>query len=414
MKIALLNIGSELLRGRTVNTNAAHMGETLLAAGYAVETTLVIHDEGPVIAAAIVGLMDDHDVVLVTGGLGPTKDDITKKVLLELFGGEMVCHEATLHRIEGFLRRMERPLLEHNRQQAFVPSSCEVLENEMGTAPGMAFVRGGRALISMPGVPFEMKWLLRERVIPWMRARFPVALQYSKVVRTAGIPESRMAEKMEAIEDELDPNIAIAYLPSFDGTKIELKLQGNAEDGAVMEAILTEAQAKVANLFANYVYSLEDKQPDQLLAEWLIANNQTFGTAESCTGGEIAAKLVKHSGISAVYKGSIVAYMPEVKVMMLGVDPAMIEGNGIVSEEVAKAMAMGARSVLGTDFALSITGIAEAAKDAPAEEQPQAWIGFAGPDGAHALHIRLMKDRRVNIEIAAFAALVFALKSIRS
>jgi nicotinamide-nucleotide amidase len=414
MKIALLNIGSELLRGRTVNTNAAHMGETLLAAGYAVETTLVIHDEGPVIAAAIVGLMDDHDVVLVTGGLGPTKDDITKKVLLELFGGEMVCHEATLHRIEGFLRRMERPLLEHNRQQAFVPSSCEVLENEMGTAPGMAFVRGGRALISMPGVPFEMKWLLRERVIPWMRARFPVALQHSKVVRTAGIPESRMAEKMEAIEDELDPNIAIAYLPSFDGTKIELKLQGNSEDGAVMEAILSEAQAKVANLFANYVYSLEDKQPDQLLAEWLIANKRTFGTAESCTGGEIAAKLVKHSGISAVYKGSIVAYMPEVKVMMLGVDPAVIEGNGIVSEEVAKAMAIGARRVLGTDFALSITGIAEAAKDAPAEEQPQAWIGFAGPDGVYALHIRLMKDRRVNIEIAAYAALVFALKSIRS
>ncbi|MBL0018294.1 MAG: CinA family nicotinamide mononucleotide deamidase-related protein [Bacteroidetes bacterium] len=414
MKIALLNIGTELLRGRTVNTNAAYMGEALLNAGYAVDATLVIHDDGPVITAAMVGLLDDHDVVLVTGGLGPTKDDITKKVLLELFGGEMVCHEPTLHRIEGFLKRLERPLLEHNRQQAFVPSSCEVLENEMGTAPGMAFRRGGKALISMPGVPFEMKWLLRERVIPWLQARYPVARQISKVVRTAGIPESRMAEKMEAIEDQLDPHIAIAYLPSYDGTKIELKLQGQPEEEEVLNAILLSAQAQVAALFSQYVYSLEDKQPDQLLAEWLIANHRSFATAESCTGGEIAAKLVKHSGISAVFKGGVVAYMPEVKVAMLGVSAETISTNGIVSAEVAREMADGVRNALGADFAISITGIAEAAKDAPADQQPQAWIGFAGPNGTQTLHIRLMKDRKVNIEIAAYAALVFALRVIQA
>jgi nicotinamide-nucleotide amidase len=413
MKIALLNIGSELLRGRTVNTNAAHMGESLLAAGYAVETTLVIHDDGPVITAAMLDLMERHDVVLVTGGLGPTKDDITKKVLLELFGGEMVCHAATLHRIEGYLKRMERPLLEHNRQQAFVPSSCEVLENEMGTAPGMAFSKGGKALISMPGVPFEMKWLLREKVIPWLHTRYPVANQYSKVIRTAGIPESRMAEKMEAIEGELDSRIDIAYLPSYDGTKIELKLQGNPADAPELLAVLETAQAKVSALFSRYVYSLEDKQPDQLLAEWLIANNRTFGTAESCTGGEIAAKIVKHSGVSSVFKGGVVAYMAAIKVAVLGVLEETITAKGVVSEEVAREMAEGARRILGTDFAISITGIAEAANDAPADQQPQAWLGFAGPEGTKALQIRLMKDRRVNIEIAAYSALVFALRSIR-
>lgn len=413
-KIALLNIGSELLRGRTVNTNAAWMGETLIAAGYSVETTLVIHDDGPVITEAIHRLMATHDAVLVTGGLGPTKDDITKKVLLDIFGGEMVCHEPSLKRIEGYLARLNRPLLDHNRLQSFVPSSCEVLENERGTAPGMAFQVDGHALVSMPGVPFEMKWLMENKVIPWLKALFPTGLLLSRVVRTAGIPESRIAEKMEGIEPDLDQRIGIAYLPSSDGTKIELKIGGSPEERAGMEAALNAAQGMVADLFREYVYSLEDKTPDRLLAEWLMREKKTFGTAESCTGGEIAAKLVKHSGVSSVLKGGVVAYMASVKEAVLGVPAETIASHGIVSEAVAIAMAEGARRVLDAEYAVSITGIAEAAKDAPENERPQAWIGFSGPQGSVAMHIRLMWDRRVNIEVAANAALVFCLRRLQA
>jgi nicotinamide-nucleotide amidase len=357
--------------------------------------------------------MATHDAVLVTGGLGPTKDDITKKVLLELFGGSLVCHAPTLARIESFLKRLDRPLTDLNRMQADVPSTCTVFENEMGTAPGMAFLRDGKTLISMPGVPFEMKFLMQHHVIGWLQAHYPAAMQYSRVLRTFGIPESRIAEKMEAIEPELDPRIAIAYLPGFDGTKIELKAAGSLSDGLELQSNLDAARDKVRALFDTYIYSLEDKSPDLLLATWLLRNNVTFGTAESCTGGEIAAKIVKYSGVSAVMKGGIVAYMGEIKERVLGVNHATIVEKGVVSEEVAREMAEGARALLRCDYAVSITGIAEAAADAPLAGQPQAWIGLAGPHGTTAMHFRLFRDRKVNIEFAANAALVFALKTVK-
>ncbi len=411
-RIALLNIGTELLRGRTINSNAATIGQMLLSAGYALETTLVIHDDGPVIVAAIEQLLASHDAVLVTGGLGPTKDDITKKVLLEMYGGEMVCHEPTLRRIEGFLQRLNRPLLELNRQQSFVPSSCVVMENEMGTAPGMAFLKDGKTLISMPGVPYEMKYLMEHHVVAWLQQHYPVAQQHTRVVRTAGIAESSIAERMESIEQDLDPRIAIAYLPSYDGTKIELKVAGTPAEASQLEAVLNEAQQKVANLLEKYVYALQDKSPDKLLADWLMSNGKTFATAESCTGGEIAAKLVKHSGISAVLKGGVVAYMPEIKEKVLGVKHATIEEQGIVSEAVAREMAEGARRLLDCDYALSITGIAESARDVAPDALPQAWIALAGPEGTIAMHTRMLRDRKVNIEIAAFAALIFAWRAV--
>lgn len=413
-RVALLNIGTELLRGRTVNTNASFIGEYLIVNGFALETTLVIHDDGPIIQKSIEDLLAQHEVVLLTGGLGPTKDDITKKILLELFGGEMVCHQSSLARIEGYLSRLGRPLLEHNRQQAFVPSSCEVLENEMGTAPGMAFTSNGKLVISMPGVPFEMKHLMKNKVLPFMQMRFPTQLQLQRIVRTAGIPESRIAEKMEEIESELHPEIAIAYLPSFDGTKIELKRKADENLRAEVETSLEFAQERVAKLFQKYVYSLEDKSPDQLLAELLRCRNATFATAESCTGGGIAAKLVENSGMSAILKGGIVAYMPEIKTRVLAVSETTIDTFGIVSEEVAKGMAEGARKFLGADYAVSITGIAEAAKDAAQDEQPQAWIAFAGPNGTVAYHQKLMKDRVVNIQIAIQVALIFALRNLQN
>lgn len=409
-KIALLNIGTELLRGRTINTNASQIGIMLGAAGFALETTLVIHDNGPVITQAVQDLLSTHDVVLLTGGLGPTTDDITKKTLLALFGGEMICHQPTLERIKGFLETRKMPLLEHNRQQSFVPSTCEVIENEQGTAPGMVFRRDGKTLISMPGVPFEMKHLMTKGVLPLLQRAYQQEYFIAKVVRTFGLPESRIAELMEPLVPQLDPQLEVAYLPSFDGTKIELKMRGAIAHAPQLEAAAIHAQAEVAKLVSKYVYTLEDKAPVKLLAEKLLKGNIQICTAESCTGGAIAALLVEQSGISAVMRGGVVAYMRESKETVLGVPGELIDNHGIVSAQVAESMAAQARKLMGSDIAVSITGIAEAAKDAPPNEQPQAWIGFADANGSRSMHIRLFRDRHVNIQFAVQAALVFVLQ----
>lgn len=413
--IALLNIGSELLRGRTINTNAATIAKILGSAGYRLETTLVIHDDAATIRDSIVGLLAHHDVVLMTGGLGPTKDDITKNCLLELFGGEMILHEETLMHIRRFLESRKRPLIEENRSQAMVPSSAQVLFNRSGTAPAMVFRTDGKYVVSMPGVPFEMTNLMQEQVLPLIREAFPGQAFLKRIVRTAGVPESRIAEKMTTIEADIAPGIDIAYLPGYDGTKIELQMRGPHEQLTEMEAKITEGQRMVADLFHKYTYALEDLLPHQLLARHLLAEQISFATAESCTGGGIAAALVQNSGISAVLKGSVVAYMESVKEAILGVKRSTIDTDGVVSQAVAMEMASGARSALGSDAAVSITGIAEAPRGAPPEEMPQAWIGFSNSDGTVARHVYLHPygGREVNIRIATNAALIYALKQLQ-
>jgi nicotinamide-nucleotide amidase len=410
--IALLNIGTELLRGRTLNTNAATIGQMLRRHGFLLETTLVIHDTGPTITDAVERLMATHDAVLVTGGLGPTTDDITKKILLQVFGGEMVCHAPTLARIEGFLRARNMPLREHNRQQSFVPSSCEVLENEQGTAPGMWFERAGHVLVSMPGVPYEMAHLMEAQVLPRLVARFAPQHFVTRIVRTFGFAESAIAELMEAHAAEMDPRAEVAYLPAFDGVKIEIKMAGRPEDSAALEDAAAQMQARVAALMGKYLYATVDAGPAELLGDYLLATGLTFATAESCTGGAIAARLVERSGISSVLRGGVVAYQRQVKEQVLGVAPELIDTHGIVSAAVAEAMAQGVRDLLNADFAVAITGIAEAAPGASEAERPQAWLGFADAQGTRSHHIKLFKDRQVNLQMATQAALVFALRNL--
>lgn len=410
-KIALLNIGSELLVGRTVNTNATKIALQLRAKGFHLETVAVCHDTDQDIRYWIDDLLARHDVVLITGGLGPTKDDITKKVLLNRFGGEMVVHQPTLDAIANYVMNHNRPMLELNRQQAFVPSSCQVLMNNYGTAPGMVFREGHQTIVSMPGVPLEMEVLMDEKVIPVLEKYYPGVEMHTRIIRTVGVPESRIAEKMESIEEDLPAGLDVAYLPSYEGTKIELRMKGNG--GESIEREIEEAMGKIAKLFAKYVYSLEDKSPSQLLKEYMIEHNVTMATAESCTGGAIAALMVQHSGISAYLKGGVVAYMREVKETVLGVLPETIDTYGIVSEEVAKEMARGAREKLGSDFAVSITGIAESAQDAPPEELPQCWIGFSDARGEQAFFFKLFRQRKQNIAIATQAAVIYALGCLR-
>lgn len=407
-RIALLNIGSELLRGRTVNTNASQIGLMLGSQGFALDTTWVIHDEEEAITSAVVDLMNRHEVVLITGGLGPTTDDITKKTLLKIFGGEMVCHEATLERIRTFLSRRNMPLLENNRQQSFVPSTCTVIENEMGTAPGMVFKKDGKLIVSMPGVPFEMEHLMRKGVLPELKNEFLKAHLATSVVRTHGIPESRIADRMEKIVADFDVRIMVAYLPSFDGTKIELKIQGPPSQADELDATVKNAQKAVAKELRDYVYSLEDLPPVEILCRHLLNQNMGLATAESCTGGAISAKIVEQSGVSAVFMGGVVAYHEQIKSGWLGVSSELIKQHGVVSAGVAEAMASGVRERMKTAIGLSITGMVEANGD----NQTGAWIGFSDSSGNHSCQIKLFKDRKINIQYATQAALVFAVRML--
>jgi len=410
-RIALLNIGSELLIGRTVNTNATSMALKLRAKGYHLDTTIVCHDTGPEILHWINELLQAHDVILITGGLGPTKDDITKTILLERFGGEMVVHEETLANITQYLKQHNRPLSELNRQQAFVPSSCEVLLNTSGSAPGMAFREDGKSVIAMPGVPLEMKHLMDEKVVPYLGRHHPTLEMHTRILRMVGIPESGLAEKMEPLEPDFPAGLEVAYLPSYEGIKVELRMKGNNREE--VEAAIESTMMKIVARFKKYIYSVEDKRPVELLKEYMFETGETMATAESCTGGGIAAIMVQQSGISAVFKGGVVAYMREIKESVLGVAPETIDTFGIVSAEVAKEMALGAREKLGSDFAISITGIAEAAPNAPESEMPQCWIGFSSAEKEEAFYFKLFRHRKQNIAVATQAALIFALGCLK-
>ncbi|MCL4113171.1 UNVERIFIED_CONTAM: hypothetical protein GTU68_051188 [Idotea baltica] len=387
------------------------MALKLRAKGYHLDTTIVCHDTGPEILHWIDELLGAHDVVLITGGLGPTKDDITKKVLLDRFGGEMILHEETMAGINKYVKRHNRNLNELNRQQAFVPSSCEVLLNTMGSAPGMAFREREKSVIAMPGVPLEMEHLMDVKVIPFLERHHPTLEMHTRILRMVGISEARIAEKMEPLEADFPLALEVAYLPSYEGTKVELRMKGN--DALMVEREIDAAKLKIAAVFEKYIYSLEDKRPVELVRDYLFETGQTMATAESCTGGAIAAAMVQQSGISSVFKGGVVAYMREIKETVLEVAPETIDTFGIVSAEVAKAMARGARKAIGSDFAISITGIAEAAPDAPESEMPQCWIGFADGVKEEAFYFKLFRNRTQNIAVATQAALIFAAGSLK-
>lgn len=409
--IALLNIGTELLKGRTVNTNASFMGDLLKSEGYLLNKTSVIHDEKEIIRQEAEDLLASHDVVLVTGGLGPTKDDITKTTLMEMFGGELVLHQSTLDQIERIYVLRNKKVNSANVLQAHVPSSCEVIPNEMGTAPCMLFRREGKILVSMPGVPFEMKHLMRTQIVPLLKREFNPGYIRSAIIRTHGISESALSLKVDQKEQELPDSISVAYLPSLDGTKIEMTVRGAVEDAKHLDQSLATYHKDWAAFLDKYSYSTEDLTPDAALTAFLRENNLSFATAESCTGGGIAAKLVRHSGVSSVFKGGIVAYQEEIKTKLLGVPAEMIKKEGVVSEAVAIAMASGAREALGSDAAVSITGYAEVGEDS--EVGPHAWIGFADEKEAFARRYPFFKNRKINLEFGAYAALVLALRTLR-
>ena len=379
MNVTIINIGDELLIGQVVNTNASTMSRLLTESGMAIRKTLVVGDIYNDIWVAVDEALRDSDAALVTGGLGPTKDDITKKLLCEYFDSELVESQMALDNVKRIFESRGYELTPVNQAQALVPRCCEVLNNDLGTAPCMWFRSDGHVLVSMPGVPFEMEWLMRNRVIPKLQETFKMDVIINKNILVQGIGESFLSDLIEPWELKLPENIKLAYLPV--AGMVKLRLTGRFPVGTIgtigtIEKLLPE----LYRIAGQYIVGEDCETLDELVHKTLIEKGYTLATAESCTGGNIARLLTAQAGASAYFKGGIIAYSNEVKECALGVKHETLEAHGAVSEETVREMAEGVRERLGADYAIATTGIAGPGGGTPEKPVGTVWVAVCSKE----------------------------------
>lgn len=402
MKVELISIGDELLIGQTVNTNASWMGEQLSKIGARIAYGTVIRDTEQDIYEAFDRAMNRVDVVVVTGGLGPTKDDITKQVICDFFNTKLVRNEAVLAKVKGFFERRKLPFLDVNYFQADLPEIAIGLENDNGTAPGIWIERNGRVFVSMPGVPYEMKGIMLKEVLPRLQEMFKVKALYYRTIQTQGIGETYIAERIKDIEDDLRANdVELAYLPSPGSVRLRLSGEDNTINRDRISKYLLEIEARIPQ----YAFGREKDSLEKVVGELLLDRDLSIGTVESCTAGTLASAIVSVPGASRYFMGSIVSYSNEIKSDVVGVSAKSLEEFGAVSEEVVSEMAVGGRQLMGTDYCIATSGIA--GPDGGTEEKPvgTVWIAIAGPKGVMAKQFLFEKDRQRNIQRSVLTAL---------
>jgi nicotinamide-nucleotide amidase len=403
MKVEIITIGDEILIGQIVDTNSAWMGRKLNDIGANVTRIVTISDDLEVIMAALKEAESNADVVLITGGLGPTKDDMTKKALADYFNCEFTFYPEIAEHIARLFARFGKQMSELNRLQAELPSACQALQNDQGTAPGMWFEKNNTVFVSMPGVPYEMKGLMTKHVLPRLVNRFSTPTILHKTVLTMGMGESWLSERIETWEDALPSGIKLAYLPS--PGRVRLRLSAVGDNAAEVRSKLDDEVTKLVQLIPELVYGFDDDTIEKVVGQLLKDAGKTVSTAESCTGGLVAHKITSIPGASAYFMGSVVSYSNEVKRKKLNVSEDNLQKFGAVSEAVVRQMAEGVRSSIGTDYAIATSGIA--GPDGGSVEKPvgTVWISVAGPDGTIAKRFQFGHDRGRNIEISANAAL---------
>lgn len=404
MKAEIITIGDELLIGQTIDTNSAWIGSELSSAGFDVARRTSIHDRRDEILNALSETAKRKpDVAIITGGLGPTSDDITKPTLCEFFNTRLVVNKTVLSMIEEMMHRRNFPMNENNRKQAEVPESCRILTNATGTAPGMWFEKDGTIFISMPGVPGEMKYIMNEHVLPDIKKRFRSQTIIHKNIMTYGMPEARLAEVLARFEAELPESIKLAYLPSYG--VIKLRLTGTSKPGAEIEKIIVEQTTKLYGIIPDLIYGEDEQTLEMAIGHLLKINNLTLSTAESCTGGYIAHRITSVAGSSDYFTGSVIAYDNRIKTEILGISPDIIASDGAVSERVASAMAEGLRSIFKTDFSVATTGIAGPAGGSPEKPVGTVWISVASESGTISEKHTFSTDRITNITRFSLAAM---------
>jgi len=410
MKAQIITIGDELLIGQTIDTNSAWIGAELSMAGFDIQRKTSIHDNRSDILKALSEAAGKADVIIITGGLGPTSDDITRQTLCEFFGTKLVLNREVLEMIEKMMLRRKIPMNENNRKQAEVPEACKVLKNRAGTAPGLWFEKDKSIFISMPGVPYEMKTIMADHVLPRLMKRFRSQAIIHKNIMTYGLPEARLAEMLKEFEAALPENIRLAYLPSFG--VIKLRLTGTGKDREILKKQVEEHVRNLSSIIPDLIFSEKEDTFESVLGLLLLERKETMCTAESCTGGNIAHLITTIPGSSYYFKGSVVAYSNAVKEKLLGVDGKIIEEEGAVSEPVVRAMAEGARRLLNTDYALATSGIA--GPEGGTDEKPVGtlWIAAASANGTYSEQYTYGGDRITNIMRFSNAAMNLLRKQI--
>lgn len=410
---SIITIGDELLIGQTVDTNSAFIGKELNSIGVWVKRRVAVGDNYNDIWKALDQESKESKIIILTGGLGPTADDITKPLLCNYFGGKMILNEEVLSHIQFLFEKIfhrKGPLQEANRKQAEVPDVCTVLPNKRGTAPGMLFQKDDVFFFSLPGVPHEMKGLIQQEVIPRLLELFQMPAIVHRTACTFGIGESMLAASLSDFENSLPASIKLAYLPGYGSVK--LRLTGTGEDKTAIETAVRSYFYQLCELTKKYLFSTEDEGLEKVVGTILKAKGKTMCTAESCTGGYIAQLITSVSGASAYYLGSIVSYANAVKENVLGVQSTTLTSQGAVSEATVKEMAAGALAKLGADYAVAVSGIM--GPDGGSEEKPvgTVWIAVANSEKTEALKLNLRFDRQRNIEMTATNALNYLRKFI--
>jgi nicotinamide-nucleotide amidase len=406
MLAEIITIGDEILIGQIVDSNSAWIAQKLNAVGIRVKQISSVSDDREHILTALAEARNRADIILITGGLGPTKDDITKKTLAEYFGVGLIENKEALENVEKIFKRLRGPLtelLDVNKQQALVPENCEVIINQNGTAPGMWFNKDGKVYISMPGVPHEMMYMMEEAVIPKLNSTFKLPFIVHKTILTAGEGESYLAEKIADIENSLPPYIKLAYLPKLG--QVRLRLSAYGDDQTLLNNQVNEYAAKITERVGNSVIAQQDISLEKAILNLMAEKELTLSTAESCTGGYIAHLITQHPGSSKVYFGGAVSYSYELKESILGVKNETLWQYGAVSKETVTEMVQGALLNFRSDYAIAVTGIAGPDGGTPDKPVGTVWIGVANADKTVTKKFQFGNKRLQNIERTAIAAL---------
>jgi nicotinamide-nucleotide amidase len=403
MKAEIISIGDELLIGQVINTNASWMGTELNSIGVEVRQITVVSDTDQEIERAITEAISHVDIVLLTGGLGPTKDDITKKTLTRMFDAKLFFHQDIYEHIQILFRVKGLPVNELNRAQAELPDICEIVPNEIGTASGMLFRKDKKVIISMPGVPFEMKHMMKHHILPLLKKEFQLPFILHRTIMTTGMGESELAKVIESWEDALPENIRLAYLPR--PGIVRLRLTAYGENKEQLEDVVAHEILKLNEIIPDLIFGYDDIPLEEVLGSLLKQKSKTVATAESCTGGYISHLLTSIPGSSEYFIGSVVAYAYDAKEELLGVKHDSLVQHGAVSEIVAKEMAEGVRERLKTDYAIAVTGIAGPGGGLPNKPVGTIWFAIASEQQTKAIMLRFGNDRMRNIRRGTIAAL---------
>lgn len=400
---SIITIGDELLVGQVVDTNSAWMAKQLNNCGIKVHKRVAVGDDAEAIWEALDAESKESDIVLLTGGLGPTADDITKPLLCKYFNGKMVVNAAALENVQTiFENYLKRPLIERNLKQAEVPDTCTVIQNKKGTAPGMWFEKENVIFVSMPGVPYEMQGMMEDAVIPALVQRYVLPRISHRTLLLAGIGESFIAERLIDFEASLPNSIKLAYLPNYGLVRLRLTLYASH---AADEKLLDEKFELLKKHVQDHLVTDEDIPLEAVIGKLLAQHHKTVGTAESCTGGYIAHLITTIPGASVYFEGSIVSYSNELKENMLGVQQSTLLEHGAVSEGVVREMAVGALKTLHTDYAIAASGILGPEGGSPEKPTGTVWIAAAGKKEMKTVKMHFRFDRMRNTQLTAMYAL---------